>query len=435
MNPSDIGLISILAIVVLIYAGMHVAIALGIASFVGVWLIRGTPDIATNLLAIAAADTLATYDFGVIPLFVLMGALVSAADLGRDTYVAANQLFHRVRGGLGIATVAANAVFAAVTGVSIASATVFTKIAVPEMLRLGYKPRFAVGVVAGSSVLGMLIPPSILLIVYGIVSEQSVGKLFLGGVVPGILLAIMFSIMIYFMATRMPGFVGDPRPPERSQFLPAAEIAKLLVPIVALIVLVIGGIYGGLFTPTEAAAVGALGAFVIAIARRKLTAKAFWQLLGETGTVTATICIIFVAASMYSRMLAMSGLPGAVADYVVAAKLGFYTTITLYLLLILILGTFLDSFSIILLTVPVMLPILASFNADLIWFGVLMVVAVEVGILTPPLGIAVFTVKSTLNDPRISLNDVFAGSFPFVLVMCVLLVLMLFFPKIVTGIL
>jgi C4-dicarboxylate transporter, DctM subunit len=435
MMPSDIGLISILAIVVLIYAGMHVAVALGLASFVGVWLIRGTPDIATNLLAIAAADTLATYDFGVIPLFVLMGALVSAADLGRDTYVAANQLFYRVRGGLGIATVAANAVFAAVTGVSIASATVFTKIAVPEMLRLGYKPRFAVGVVAGSSVLGMLIPPSILLIVYGIVSEQSVGKLFLGGVVPGIVLAIMFSVMIYFMATRMPGFVGEPRAPDQSELLPMAQVAKLLVPIVALIVLVIGGIYGGLFTPTEAAAVGALGAFVIAIARRKLTAKAFWQLLGETGTVTATICIIFVAASMYSRMLAMSGLPGAVADYVVAAKLGFYTTITLYLLLVLVLGTFLDSFSIILLTVPVMLPILASFNADLIWFGVLMVVAVEVGILTPPLGIAVFTVKSTLNDPRISLNDVFAGAFPFVLVMCVLLVLMLFFPKIVTGIL
>ncbi len=202
-----------------------------------------------------------------------------------------------------------------------------------------------------------------------------------------------------------------------------------------MIVLVIGGIYGGLFTPTEAAAVGALGAFVIAIARRKLTASAFWQLLGETGTVTATICIIFVAASMYSRMLAMSGLPGTVADYVVAANLGFYTTIGLYLGLVLVLGTFLDSFSIILLTVPVMLPILASFNADLIWFGVLMVVAVEVGILTPPLGIAVFTVKSTLNDPRITLSDVFAGAFPFVLVMCVLLVLMLYFPKIVTGIL
>lgn len=232
MTPSDIGLISIVAIVLLIYAGMHVAVALGLASFVGVWLIRGTPEIATNLLAIAAADTLATYDFGVIPLFVLMGALVSAADLGRDTYVAANQLFRRVRGGLGIATVAANAVFAAVTGVSIASATVFTKIAVPEMLRLGYKPRFAVGVVAGSSVLGMLIPPSILLIVYGIVSEQSVGKLFLGGVVPGIVLAFMFSVMIYFMATRMPGFVGEPRQPDQSEMLSTLQITKLLGPIV-----------------------------------------------------------------------------------------------------------------------------------------------------------------------------------------------------------
>lgn len=435
MSPAEIGLISIGAIVVLIYAGLHVAVALGLASMVGVWLIRGHFEVASNLLAIAAADTIATYDFGVIPLFVLMGVLVSAADLGRDIYVAANQLFARIRGGLGIATVAANAVFAAVTGVSIASATVFTKIAVPEMLRLGYKPRFAVGVVAGSSVLGMLIPPSILLIVYGIVAEQSVGKLFLGGVVPGILLALMFSAAIVYMAYRMPNFVGTPKVPDRSEMLSPSAIAVLMLPIVSLIVLVIGGIYGGLFTPTEAAAIGALGAFVIAFARRKLTWPIVWRLLSETGAVTATICIIFVAASMYSRMLAMSGLPGTVADFVVQAQLGFYTTIGLYLALVLVLGTFLDSFSIILLTVPVMLPILEAFKADLIWFGVLMVVAVEVGILTPPLGIAVFTVKSTLNDPRITLNDVFAGAFPFLLVMCVLLGLLLIFPKLVTGIL
>jgi len=435
MSPGEIGLVSILAIVFLIYAGMHVAIALGIASFVGVWLIRGHLEVATNLLAIAAGDAIATYDFGVIPLFVLMGALVAAADLGRDAYVAANQLFLRVRGGLGIATVAANAVFAAVTGVSIASATVFTRIAVPEMLRLGYKPRFAVGVVAGSSVLGMLIPPSILLIVYGIVAEQSVGRLFLAGVVPGLILAVMFSLAIVFMAYRMPGFVGEPQRPSASDLLPWWVVAKLLGPIVALIVLVIGGIYGGLFTPTEAAGVGALGAFVIAILRGRMTVPVFWRLLAETGAVTATICIIFVTASMYSRMLAMSGLPSMVSEWVVGAQLGFHVTIGLYLLLILVLGTFLDSFSIILLTVPVMLPILQSFNADLIWFGVLMIVAVEVGILTPPLGIAVFTVKSTLDDPRITLNDVFIGALPFVLVMLVLLVLMLFFPRIVTGIL
>lgn len=435
MTPGEIGMVSIIAILVMIYAGLHVAVALGLASLVGVWAIRGTFEVATNLLAIAAADSIATYDFGVIPLFVLMGALVSVAELGRDVYVAANQVFRRVLGGLAIATVAANAVFAAVTGVSIASATVFTKIAVPEMLRLGYKPRFAVGVVAGSSVLGMLIPPSILLIVYGIVAEQSVGKLFLGGVVPGIVLSIMFSLAILAMTRFMPGFVGSPRAPGASEMLSPVRLLVLLGPIVGLIVLVIGGIYGGLFTPTEAAAIGALGAFAIAIARRKLTSRVFWNVLSETGTVTATICIIFVAASMYSRMLAMSGLPGTVADWVVAAKLGFYTTIGIYLVLVLVLGTFLDSFSIILLTVPVMLPILQAFNADLIWFGVLMVVAVEIGILTPPLGIAVFTVKSTLNDPRITLNDVFAGSFPFVLVMAVLLVMMLFFPKIVTGIL
>lgn len=269
MSPAEIGLVSIGAIVTLIYCGLHVAVALGLASMVGVWLIRGHFEVASNLLAIAAADTIATYDFGVIPLFVLMGVLVSAADLGRDIYVAANQLFARIRGGLGIATVAANAVFAAVTGVSIASATVFTKIAVPEMLRLGYRPRFAVGVVAGSSVLGMLIPPSILLIVYGIVAEQSVGKLFLGGVVPGIVLALMFSAAIVFMAYRMPNFVGTPKVPDRSEMLSASAIAMMLLPIVLLIVLVIGGIYGGLFTPTEGAAIGAASTLIAGLADRK----------------------------------------------------------------------------------------------------------------------------------------------------------------------
>lgn len=435
MTPNEVGLVSIVAIIVSIYAGLHVAVALGLASLAGVWAIRGTFEIATNLLAIAAADSIATYDFGVIPLFVLMGALVSAADLGRDTYLAANQLFRRIRGGLGVATVAANAVFAAVTGVSIASATVFTKIAVPEMLRLGYKPRFAVGVVAGSSVLGMLIPPSILFIVYGIVAEQSVGKLFLAGIVPGIVLALLFSAMIIFMARSMPSFVGNPQPPAVEEMLSALDIARLLVPIIALIVLVIGGIYGGWFTPTEAAAIGALGALFIALLRRRLTWAVIWRILGETGAVTATICIIFVAASMYSRMLAMSGLPAAIAEFVVSASLGFNTMMLFYLGIVIVLGTFLDSFSIILLTVPVMLPILDSFKADLIWFGVIMVVAVEVGILTPPLGIAVFTVKSTLNDPRIALSDVFAGAFPFVLAMCVLIAMLLIWPGMVTAIL
>ena len=208
IEPTLIGLVSVAIMLVLIYAGMHVGIALSLLSFVGVWMIRGDATVAANLLALAASDAISDYVFGVVPLFVLMGLLVAVADIGKDSFEVANQIFRRVRGGLGIATVAANAVFAAITGISIASAAVFTKVAVPEMLRHGYSARFAVGVVAGSSVLGMLIPPSLLLILYGVLTEKSVGDLFVAGIIPGIVLAIAYSLGILLMGRFTPGFVG-----------------------------------------------------------------------------------------------------------------------------------------------------------------------------------------------------------------------------------
>ena len=208
MTDLQIGLLSIFAILFLIYAGMHVAIALTLLSFLGVWFIRGKWIVASKLLALAAADSISSYIFGVVPLFVLMGMFISVSGIGKDTFDVANRIFGRLKGGLGIATVAANAVFAAVTGISIASAAVFTKVAVPEMIRLGYKPRFAVGVVTGSSVLGMLIPPSLLLILFGILTETSIGDLFKAGIMPGIVLSIGFSLAILFMAYQVPDYVG-----------------------------------------------------------------------------------------------------------------------------------------------------------------------------------------------------------------------------------
>lgn len=207
MSSVAIALGSLVLMLVLIYAGMHVAITLGLLSFVGVWLIRGDPGVAANLLAQAVSDAIASHIFGVVPLFVLTGFLVAHADVGKDAFEVANQAFRRIRGGLGIATVAANAVFAAITGISIASAAVFSRVAVPQMLRFGYQPRFAVGVVAGSSVLGMLIPPSLLMILYGFLSEQSVGDLFTAGIVPGLMLAAGFSLAILAMARLRPGMV------------------------------------------------------------------------------------------------------------------------------------------------------------------------------------------------------------------------------------
>ena len=439
MSGVEIGLVSIGAILLLIYLGMHVAVTLCVVSLIGVWAVKGNVTLATKLLAIAAYDTVAGYVFGVVPLFVLMGLLVSVSDLGKDAYVVANILMRRVRGGLGIATVAANAVFAAVTGISVASAAVFTKLAVPEMISLGYRPRFAVGVVAGSSVLGMLIPPSLLLIVYALLAEQSIGDLFIAGIVPGILLSLAFAIAILGMATFFPGMVmgrdaeasGDAASGEPVESI-AAAIFRLW-PLPVLVFAVIGGIYLGWFTPTESGAVGALGALLLAFARRKLTWANVWQVLVETGHVTVSILMLIIAANIYTRLLALSGVPVFINDFVNGLEVGFFTLLIFYALIIVVMGTILDGISIMLIMIPIFLPLLGGYSVDLIWFGIVTVIAVEIGLLTPPLGLSAYVIKSTLDTDEISLADIFIGAAPFAVVMFVVLLLIIFFPWLVTG--
>jgi C4-dicarboxylate transporter DctM subunit len=430
MTGVEIGLASILGILLLIYAGMHIAVALCLVSFAALWALKGNFHFATNLLSLAAYDSVAGYVFGVVPLFVLMGFLVSAAGIGRDTFWAANILLRRVKGGLGLATVGANAVFAAVTGISVASAAVFTKVAVPEMLRAGYTPRFAVGVVAGSSVLGMLIPPSLLMIIFGLITEQSIGDLFIAGVVPGLFLATAFGVMILLYAYFMPSRVQSKaiESTEDIEEMSAGAALLRLTPVALLIAVGFGGIYVGWFTPTEAGAVGALGALLIALWRRQLTLPIFWKILVETGHVTVSIMFLIIAANIYSRLLAFSGLPGALEAWVKSAGLGFYPLLILYSAILVFLGTLMDGVSIMLIMVPMFLPLVAKYSVNLIWFGIVTVIAVEVGLLTPPFGLSVFVIKSTLNDARISLGDIFAGAFPYVVVMCLVLLAVIFYP-------
>ncbi|MGY9000378.1 MAG: TRAP transporter large permease [Rhodospirillales bacterium] len=438
MSGFEIGVWSILFILVLVYIGMYVPVVLTLTSFVGAWFITDNFDVAINLLAIKSAETISSQEFGVIPLFVLMGLLVSVSDIARETFEVAHQIFRKIIGGLGIATVTANAIFAAITGISIASAAVFTRVAVPEMLRHGYNPRFAVGVVAGSSVLGMLIPPSILLIVYAFIVETSVGALFVAAIVPGLLLTISYCALIVSMGWFWPNYVGGSEASLRlgsnddakdDVLLKPLEIFKRLLPIFALVVIVIGGIYIGLFTPTEAGAVGALGALILALLKRQLSWKSFWKVSVETGHITASICFLIISASMYSSMLGMSGIPSEIEAWVQAAKFDFMALIIIYLLIVLLLGTILDSISIMLIVVPVFLPLLKVFDVDLIWFGVVTVISVEIGLLTPPLGIAVYVIKSTLRDPRITLADIFIGAAPFALIMLAVTVLVIAFPE------
>ena len=437
ISPFEIGLYSLGAIVVLVYLGFWVPFALMLSSYVGVWLIKDSSILAGKLLALAASETISSYFFGVVPLFVFMGNVVSATGMGEDAYDVANQAFRKIKGGLAIGTVGANAVFAAITGISIASAAVFTKIAVPHMIKFGYSPRFSVGVVAGSSVLGMLIPPSLLLILYGILTEQSIGDLFVAAIIPGILLASVFGLGIFVLSFFWSSLVFNERQKKGSdiELMKFSEFFWKSFPLVFLIVVVLGGIYGGFFTPIEAGAIGSLGAVLVGLFKRRLTFKILWEVLVEPGYITAAISFLIIAAQMYARMLALSGMPAEFGSFVVGSELSIMTMIILYIVLVIIMGTILDSGSIMLILVPLMYPILVSLNIDLIWFGIVTVIAVEVGLLTPPLGISVFVIKSSLDDKSISLGDIFLGAAPFALMMVVVLFLVIVFPILTTALL
>jgi tripartite ATP-independent transporter DctM subunit len=432
INSIYVGIASLVAIVVLIYSGLHIAIALGLVSFLGVFVLKGNFDVALNLLSLALADSIASEAFATVPLFVMMGLVVSRCGLGRDVYEFGNAVFQEVRGGLGLATVAANAIFAAVTGSSIASASVFAKVAVPEMIRYRYNKRFAVGVVAGSSVLGMIIPPSVMLIIYAVVTEQSVGAMFLAGVFPGLLLAVAFCVGIALMVRFTPNFVGGEstglkRPNMR-------RLAKLAVshlgPVALLVGVVLGGIYGGILTPVESGAAGTVAAAILGAIKGRLNTKAIWGALVDTGHITANILFLIIAASIYSRMLGIAGLPTMFGEWLVSVEMSFALFMVMYVLLMLALGTILDTASIILIAVPLFLPALEPFGINLIWFGIVTVVAAEIGLLTPPFGISCFVIKATVDDPSITLNDVFMGALPFAAVMLVVLVILIVFPQI-----
>ncbi|MBT7954957.1 MAG: TRAP transporter large permease subunit [Rhodospirillaceae bacterium] len=431
MSGIEIGLISLVAMVALIFAGMYVPVVLALVSFVSVWAMRGDVDLAIKLLGLATENSLSSYLFGVVPLFVLMGLLVSVSEIGKDTFEIANWAFGGLKGGLGIATVAANAVFASITGISIASAAVFTKVAVPEMLRFGYTPKFAVGVVAGSSVLGMLIPPSLLMIVYGLLADVSIGDMFIAGIIPGTVLALAYAVGIIFMATRYPAQVGGTESVETAGHRPMTVMAfsAKISPIVILVIVVLGGIYGGVFTPTEAGAAGALGALVLAIAKRRLNWTTFWQVLVETGHVTASVLLLVLGATMYSRMLALSGLPSFLGTWMANAGLEFHWLIAIFVITVILMGTVLDSISIMLVLLPLIFPVLINMDVNLIWFGIVTIVAVEIGLLTPPFGLAVYIIKSTLDDARISLMDIFIGAFPFAVIMLLVLLLIIAVPS------
>lgn len=435
-SRAAIGACSIVAMFVFVYLGLPVAYALLASGMLGIVVIKGSLVVGVKTLGLVATGAVGSYVFAAVPLFVLLGVIVGAANIGRDSLQSAHWMLARVVGGLAVSTVVANAIFAAITGISIASAAIFSRIAVPPLIEQGYQPRFAVGLVAGSSVLGMLIPPSLLLIIYGLIAEVSINALFTAAIIPGLLLSGFFIILIFIVAIFKPRFaVAENFTNSAINPIHGKAALEKALPIASLIVIVLGGIYGGIFTPTEAGAVGALAAFALSVGLGRLHWQMLPELLLETAQSSASILSLILGASAFSIMLALSGIPNSLGEFIAHAGMGLIAYTFVYLFILILLGTVLDSTSILLIMVPLALPTVISLNGNLIWFGIVSVIGVEIGLLTPPLGLSVYTIKSSLEDNSISLTDIFIGALPFVFAMAVIAALIIVLPNLTLGLL
>jgi tripartite ATP-independent transporter DctM subunit len=429
LDPVTIGALSIAAIFLLIILGFHVGVALALVSFTGVYMITGKFRVAASVLQSTSYNGVNDYVFAVIPLFVVMGLFATQSGATRDLFDAAESLLRRLRGGIGIATVIANAIFAAITGVSVASAAVFSKLAIPEMNRLGYERKFGLGIVASSALLGMLIPPSILMIVYGVITEESIGRLFAAGVGPGLVVAGVLILTILVSVWLKPELAGREGEIVVENNQPRWELVLKIVPIFALITLVLGGIYGGFFTPTEAGAVGALGALILIVLRGRFTGASLIEMLLDTGKACASIFFLLITAQMYSRMLTLSRLPDALTQWATSLDVPGIVIILAFIVVLIILGCIIDSVSIMLLTMPIMVPIAITLGYDKVWFGMIAILTIELGLLTPPFGMVVFAMKASL-PPDVRIEEIFLGAAPFFFMLIIALALVMTFPQI-----
>ena len=434
-------LVSVL--LVLVFSGIHIAVALGTTSMLGIYLMTGSIDPVMSFTANTAYEALRDYVFAVIPLFMLMGEFLAKCGAASDLFTLINRLTKWVPGRLGVATVLANAVFAFVTGVSIAAAAAFSKIAYPEMRRYGYERKFALGCIAGSACLGMLIPPSVLMIVWGVLTEISIGKLFIAGIIPGFIVVTFYILYILWVAKTDPARVGEGAQLPEAQQQARAGLQDATEPdlrailwstfgILALITLVLGGIWLGAFTPTEGAGVGATLALLLALLRGMKPAEMLQAIL-SVGRTSAPLLLLLVTAQLYSRVLSMTGLTGAAKDFFLASGLSPYAILALMVLVWFILGCIIDSISIILLTVPVFAPIAAALGFDPIAFAIIGIIAIETGLLTPPFGILVFTVKAAVTDEKnLSPGEIFRGSTAYWMALLATIIALVAFPQLAT---
>ena len=421
------GIIFIGALIGLILLEVPVGAAMAAVGFVGIVYLSGLTS-ALGVLATSVYSSLSSYEMSVIPLFVLMGYFAFYAGLSQDLYRAGHIWLGRLRGGLAMGTVVGCAGFAACCGSSVATGATMAAVALPEMRKFGYDDRLSTGSLAAGGTIGILIPPSICFVVYGIITEQSIGKLFLAGIFPGLMEATSYIMTIHILCRLNPRLAQLRMPTVQITARERMRTLGGVWAVMLLFILVMGGIYGGIFTPTEAGAVGAFGALLVMTIKRKLTPHNFRGALFEAGQTTAMVFFIFIGATIFGYLLAVSQLPMQVAAWIVSLPLDRYATLGGILLIFIVLGCIMDTLAIILLVVPIIFPAILELGFDPIWFGVIMVRISEIGLITPPVGLNVYVIKGVAPD--VSLSTIFRGVIPFLLADIIAVGLLIAFPQI-----
>jgi tripartite ATP-independent transporter DctM subunit len=424
MSPDTVAILGFVALFALMLLRVPVGMAMGLVGVSGyAYLMGGGP--ALKLIGQTSMRTVTDYTFGVIPMFLLMGAFVSTSGVSRELFRAANTLVGHWRGGLGLATIFACGGFAAISGSSVATAATFSSVAYPEMRRYGYPKSFSAGVIAAGGTLGAMLPPSTVLAVYGLITQQDIGKLFMAGILPGLLAMLMYMATISIMCRLRPNFL--PTVPKATWEQRLKGLRDVWAPAL-LFVFVIGGLYGGLFTPTEAGGVGAGGAFILGTLRGRLGKAEIRSSLLQATRTAAAVFTVLIGALLFGYFLTITQVPQSVTGFLTSLGIGRYGVLALIMVMYLVLGCLMDAMAMIILTVPIIFPVVGELGFDPIWFGVIIVMTVELGLIHPPVGMNVFVIKSVVQD--VTFSSIFKGVLPFIATDIVRLIILIAFPMI-----
>jgi tripartite ATP-independent transporter DctM subunit len=422
MSTDAVAIIGFVALFAMMLLRVPIGMAMGLVGVTGFgYVVGGYP--ALKMVGQTSMRTVTDYTFGVIPMFLLMGAFVSNSGMSRELFRAADSFLGHLRGGLGIATIAACGGFAAISGSSVATAATFSTVAYPEMRRYGYPQSFATGVIAAGGTLGAMLPPSTVLAVYGIITEQDIGKLFIAGILPGVLAASMYICTVVIIGYVKPDFLPSTPVHDWKERL---EGLRNIWAMLLLFVFVIGGLYGGLFTPTAAGGMGAGGAFLIGVLRGRLDGKEIRRSLLQATRTAAAVFTVLIGALLFGYFLTVTQTPQKVTEFLTGLGVGRYGVLALIMLMYLVLGCLMDSLAMVILTVPIIFPVVTQLGFDPIWFGIIIVMTVELGLIHPPVGMIVFVIKSVVQD--VSFTTIFRGVLPFIITDLIRLLILISFP-------